>query len=181
MDISLVLFAARGYDAVGIQEICEASGISKPTLYHYFQNKRGLLDSILDRDYAVFLTEIRKAADYQGDLPLTLERIPRVCFDFATRHPDFYRLILTLYFAPPDCESNQAVSHYNHELHQIIENVFVLAVVQHGNLRGRSRLYAGTYLGIVNNYIGFYLNGFVQLDDALLYQIVHQFMYGIYS
>ena len=33
---ALELFYARGYDAVGVQEIVDKAGISKPTLYYYF-------------------------------------------------------------------------------------------------------------------------------------------------
>ena len=44
---ALELFAGRGYDAVGVQEICAAAGITKPTLYHYFGSKRGLLDALI--------------------------------------------------------------------------------------------------------------------------------------
>ena len=36
MEKALELFCARGYDAVGVQEIAEQSGITKPTLYYYF-------------------------------------------------------------------------------------------------------------------------------------------------
>ena len=43
---ALRLFAARGYDAVGIQEIVDEAGITKPTLYHYFGSKQGLLESL---------------------------------------------------------------------------------------------------------------------------------------
>ena len=44
---ALELFYQRGYDAVGIQEICQAAGITKPTLYHYFGSKYGLLEVLL--------------------------------------------------------------------------------------------------------------------------------------
>jgi TetR/AcrR family transcriptional regulator len=181
LDTALALFSARGYDAVGIQEVCEKSGFTKPTLYYYFGHKRGLLDAILDRDYAALLEKLRSTVIYRGDLVLSLELIFRTCYDFARGHPVFYRLVLALYFAPPDSEPHQAVSGYNHGLQQFIENVFVSAVTQHGNLRGRHRLYAATYLGIINTYIGFYLNGYLEPDDQLVFQVVHQFMYGIFS
>ena len=45
LDCALRLFAARGYDAVGVQEIVELAGLTKPTLYHYFGSKRGLLET----------------------------------------------------------------------------------------------------------------------------------------
>ena len=45
---ALELFYARGYDAVGVQEIVDKAGISKPTLYYYFGSKLGLLKVLLE-------------------------------------------------------------------------------------------------------------------------------------
>ena len=39
LECALELFYAKGYDAVGVQEIAERSGITKPTLYYYFGSK----------------------------------------------------------------------------------------------------------------------------------------------
>ena len=47
IDRALELFAAYGYDGVGVQNVCEAAGVTKPTLYHYFQSKRGLLEALM--------------------------------------------------------------------------------------------------------------------------------------
>lgn len=47
---ALELFYHKGYDAVGIQEICQSAGITKPTLYHYFGSKYGLLEVLLEHE-----------------------------------------------------------------------------------------------------------------------------------
>ena len=47
---ALELFCARGYDAVGVQEIAEQSGITKPTLYYYFGSKQGLMETNLEEN-----------------------------------------------------------------------------------------------------------------------------------
>ena len=44
--VALREFASRGYDAVGVQEICAGAGITKPSLYHHYGSKRGLLEEI---------------------------------------------------------------------------------------------------------------------------------------
>jgi hypothetical protein len=36
-------------------------------------------------------------------------------------------------------------------------------------------------LGMVNTYIGLFLNGYIQLNRDLTYKAVHQFMHGIFS
>ena len=178
---ALTLFSARGYDAVGIQEIVEAASVTKPTLYHYFTSKRGLLDCLLETHFNELFAGLYQAADYHGDLPLTLEKIARCYFDYARQNPVFYRMQLSLYFAPPDSEPNQAVAHFNLEQHQAIEKVFILAVKEHGNMRGRQREYAAAFRGMINTYIALFLNGYVELTDGLVYQSVHQFMHGIFS
>jgi TetR/AcrR family transcriptional regulator len=58
LDHALNLFAERGYEAVGVQEVVETAGVTKPTLYHFFANKRGLLDALLERGCSKLLEEI---------------------------------------------------------------------------------------------------------------------------
>jgi AcrR family transcriptional regulator len=42
------LFATRGYSATSMNEVAEACGLSKATLYHYYRDKYALLFSIAD-------------------------------------------------------------------------------------------------------------------------------------
>jgi AcrR family transcriptional regulator len=42
------LFATRGYSATSMNEVAEACGLSKATLYHYYRDKDALLFSIAD-------------------------------------------------------------------------------------------------------------------------------------
>lgn len=178
---ALQLFAARGYDAVGVQEIVDAAGITKPTLYHYFGSKRGLLDTLLESHFSPLHQAVQQAAAYQGDLPLTLEKVVRAYFDFAKSHRSFYRMQLALWYTPQQSEPYQAVAPWNERLYQVIEHMFTQAAAQHGNMRNRQRAYTATFLGMVNTYIGLALNNFTELDDTLVYQAVHQFMHGIFS
>lgn len=181
LDCALQLFSARGYDAVGVQEICEAAGITKPTLYYYFGSKKGLLEQVLSRYFQLLRERLEEAADYHGDLPLTMQRVAGVYFAFAKEHPDFYRLQLGLWFAPLESEGFQVLTGLNCFQYDLIEKIFLEAVLQHGNMRGRHQPYALTFLGMLNTYIGLGLNGFAELDDELARRAVHQFQHGIYS
>ena len=181
IDCALNLFAVKGYDAVGVQEICEASQITKPTLYYYFGSKHGLLEAVLSEPFELLKEKLETAADYRGDLPYTLQRITETYFGFATAHPVFYRLQLGLWFAPRDSEAFQTVNSLNRFQYEMIEKVFLQAVEQHGNMRGRHQAYGITFLGMINNYIGLGLNELTRLDGVLARQAVHQFQHGIYS
>jgi TetR/AcrR family transcriptional regulator len=178
---ALQLFAKRGYDAVGVQEIVDAAGITKPTLYHYFGSKQGLLETLLSERLSDFIAQIEKAADYQRDLPSTLNRITETYFRFADGHRQIYRLQLAMWFAPPHGDALRAITPYNIRQQEMIERVFLLATNDHGNMKGRHQAYASTFLGMINTYIGLALNGYLVLDEELVHRAVHQFMHGIYS
>jgi AcrR family transcriptional regulator len=178
---ALQLFAARGYDAVGVQEIVTAAGVTKPTLYHYFGSKRGLLDALLLDHFDPLYESVERAATYAGDLTQTLNLTTTAYFDYARAHPSFYRLQLSMWFAPPGSHAFQAVSRLNDKQQQMMEHLFIRAAGDHGNMRGRHRAYAATFLGMVNTYVALALNGFVTLDDGLVRRAVHQFMHGIFS
>lgn len=181
LEHALVLFAARGYDAVGVQEIVDAAGVTKPTLYHYFGSKRGLLETLFNEYGDELFRHITPAADYRGDLSLTLTRITETYFRFTREHDTFYRLQLSMTFGPPDSDPRQFVSRFNERQVKLLEDVFQRAAEHHGNMQGRHQRYAATFLGMINTYIGLWLNGYTTLDDQLLYNAVHQFMHGIYS
>ncbi len=181
LDCALELFAARGYDAVGVQEIAEAAEISKPTLYHYFSSKRGLLDALLESQFAGLLDGLYAAAQYQHDLKRVLEAVAGYYFSYAQQHPAFFRMQLALYFSPPDSEPHHAVTGYNMAQHDMLERLFLESSHDHGNMRGRQRRYAASFLGAVNTYAILQLNNLVVVDEELLRQVVHQFMHGILS
>jgi len=178
---ALDLFAARGYDAVGVQEIAEAASITKPTLYHYFGSKAGLMEALLMQYHDPLTAELKQAAYYTGDLPFSLEKVARAFFNYAQQHPVYYRMQIALVFSPRQSEAHRMISARNEQQHNVIEEMFLLAVQNHGNMRGRERLYAATFIGTINTCIGLWLNGYAELDDVLLYRVVHQFQHGIYS
>ncbi|MGD9581909.1 MAG: TetR/AcrR family transcriptional regulator [Vampirovibrionia bacterium] len=181
LNSALDLIALKGYDAVGVKEITDNAGITKPTLYHYFGNKQGLLDELLKEYYSKLINAITQTSSYNGDLPLTLNKTVKAYFDFATNNSTFYRLLLSIKFAPPQSEVYQTVSKYDNQLSQIILDLFKHASNQHGNMRGKEEIFAATFQGMINNYIGMSLNNAIILDDTLIYQAIHQFQHGIYS
>lgn len=178
---ALRLFAARGYDAVGTQEIVDDAGLTKPTLYHYFGSKQGLLDALLAAHYDDLLERVASAADYHHDLPGTLNRVAAAYFAYAAEHPEFYRMQLSMWFAPRHSVSYQSMARLAGRQQALLEALFLAAADDHGNMRGRHEAYAATFLGMINTYIGLALNDLATINDHLVYRAVHQFMHGIFS
>jgi TetR/AcrR family transcriptional regulator len=181
LEVALRLFAARGYDAVGVQEIVEAAGVTKPTLYHHFGNKLGLLQALVARHGEPLEGAVAKAATYRGDLPGTLNQVVNTYFDQATRDPDYHRFRLALWLAPPESEAGGVVAAQLARESARLEAMFDAAVRDHGNMRGRARLYTASLQGMVHAHVALMLRGQAQLDAELAHRAVHQFMHGIYS
>jgi TetR/AcrR family transcriptional regulator len=175
------LFAERGYEAVSVGEICDSATITKPTLYHYFGSKRGLLDALIEEGGAALLASVREAARTERDVRLGLERIAFAFARCAKADPTFARLRLSMSFAPPGSEPGIAAAAYNKELFAVVEAFFRRAAEDHGNMKGRSRAFAGTFIGTMDTYTGFWLSGASGLEDQVLREALRQFMYGIFS
>jgi AcrR family transcriptional regulator len=181
LECALGLFSSRGYDAVGVQEVADAAGLKKPTLYHYFGSKSGLLKTLLEAHFEELFQALEKAADYQGDVKTTLTAVCTIYFDFAQKNRSFYRMQLAMWFSPPDSDSFRAVAVINERQQQTLEALFIKTANDHGNMRGRHQAYAATLLGMINTYIALGLNGYATLDSELVTKAVHQFMHGIFS
>ena len=48
LDAATGLFAERGYETTGMRELAAAIGMSPPAIYHYFESKEALMDSLIE-------------------------------------------------------------------------------------------------------------------------------------
>jgi len=86
---------------VSTRAVCDAAGVTAPTLYHYFGDKDGLLAAVVDFGWAAFLETKRAVAavvhDHVGD-------DVRAGWDnhleFARENPSFYKLMWSPAVAP---------------------------------------------------------------------------------
>jgi TetR/AcrR family transcriptional regulator len=178
---ALRLFAARGYDAVGVQEIVDAAGVTKPTLYHYFGSKRGLLEALLQERAAPLQAALRAAVVYPADVTLTLHNVVRAYFEYGRVETNFYRMLWSMRFAPPDSESFDAASRLHEEQLALLKGLFSQAAEHHGNMAGREQAYAITLLATVHAHMEAAWSSAAALDEELVHQAVRQFMHGIFS
>lgn len=182
IESALTLFAARGYEAVGVQEIVATAGVTKPTLYHFFGSKLGLLEALVGQ-YAVPLDDAVAAAcsDYQRDLSVTLDLLACAYLDFVARCPQYYRFELACGYAAKEGDPHRLV-HVHHERRlAALEELFRAATHEHGNMRGRERRYAVSLVGHLNSTITLRLEDELIITDRVRRDMLHQFSHGIYS
>jgi AcrR family transcriptional regulator len=98
---ALELFSEKGYDATSVREICEAAGITKPTLYHFYGSKEGVYRAIVDGALERFRTDMVLALSGEGSLRDRLVRMARAYVDATLREPDLARFIMALVHNSP--------------------------------------------------------------------------------
>ena len=62
LDVSVELFAERGFDGTSMADLAEAAGVTKPVLYQHFRSKRALYAELLEEVSHLLLDQVAKAA-----------------------------------------------------------------------------------------------------------------------
>lgn len=107
IDTSARLFAAKGYHATGIVELCEANNLGKGALYHYIGSKEALLAAIHDR----VMDEVMRGADriaVAGGTPSAqLAMLGDALLEVIHRYPDHVWVFLHEFPALTGDRANQ--------------------------------------------------------------------------
>lgn len=177
------LFYQKGYDAVGVQEIVDRAGTTKPTLYYYFGSKYGLLENIIEIYYTSFLERLEKAAVYRGDVPETLYRTCKEYLNLAMENKTQYLFTLSLIYSARENDTYKAIRPYMIRTHEIFVQMFDESSEMLGNMNGRQQQFASGFEGIINFYLIYYFEiGEPEIDtEKVSKNLVNQFMYGIFS
>ena len=97
---ALELFSAKGYEATSVREICEAAGITKPTLYHFYGSKEGVYRALVDGALDDFSRAVTRALQAPGSAVDRLQRVGRAYFERARARRDLCRFIFGLVHNP---------------------------------------------------------------------------------
>lgn len=98
---ALQLFAIKGYDATSVREICASAGITKPTLYHFFGSKEGVLQALVQTGFQQYRAMVNTAMDTPGSFKDRVKVLARSVFQSASSNPLFWRFIHSVIWAPP--------------------------------------------------------------------------------
>ncbi len=63
------LFATRGYPGVSVDEIVDAAGVTKGSLYHHFSNKKDVFQAVVEQVESEIHDRLAAAASRPGDAP----------------------------------------------------------------------------------------------------------------
>jgi TetR/AcrR family transcriptional regulator len=175
------LFSRRGYESVGIQEVVDTAGITKPTLYYYFGSKDGLLQAIVSEKGKALTELVRHDAEYAHNLEINLTGLFKDILRFARENQDYFRLLVNLFASAPETAAYRTGGALKGALTALLEGLFNNASRDHGNMIGREKIYAVTFFALLENCGLLAINGETDFTDYVQYRIIHQYMHGIFS
>ncbi|HEX2487861.1 MAG TPA: TetR/AcrR family transcriptional regulator [Blastocatellia bacterium] len=101
LSTALDLFAVKGYDATAVREICEAAGITKPTLYHFYGSKDGVFQALVRSGFQQYRQLVDAAIATPGSWTGRVKLLTRSVFKSASEKPLFWRFMHSVIWAPP--------------------------------------------------------------------------------
>lgn len=90
------VFARRGYGSASVRELCEAAGVTKPTLYYWFDGKEALFLEAVHAQVAKVVGVVRGSLEGKGRIDERLRRFVRAYVGAVLADPDGVRLLLTV-------------------------------------------------------------------------------------
>jgi AcrR family transcriptional regulator len=87
LESALTLFAEKGYDGTGVDQIAELAGITGPSLYRHFKSKEEILNALID-------AAEERYNEYFG-AAITIDSIPTSKKDFIKKTMDRIKFAMT--------------------------------------------------------------------------------------
>ena len=92
LDVAEALLVEGGYERFSMRRLALRCGYTAPTIYHYFGDKRRLIDAVLEDGFQRILDRlraVRRSADPAEDVRAQLDAFVR----FSLENPTHYRLL----------------------------------------------------------------------------------------
>ncbi|WP_240372333.1 TetR/AcrR family transcriptional regulator [Brevibacterium zhoupengii] len=86
------LIAATPGEDFSLRAVCDAVGVKMPTLYHFFGNKQGLIEAVIERGFDMYLSA-KSASESSGDPIQDLRMGWDSHVSFGLENPGFYTLM----------------------------------------------------------------------------------------
>lgn len=183
IEIGLKMFAEEGYESTGVAAIVDRAEVTKPTLYHYFGNKEGLLRSIYETYFIPFISNLRMIHFDEQDIMQSVFLIFEAYLKQSQSNEAFFWLMNHLRKAPLKSESHHIVLPYNEEEQRFLLNTMEKISRIHPNLVGQELFLTYNFLSLINGFIEIHMMNKTLSDCSTndILRLTKQFLYGIYS
>ncbi len=96
LDAATHVIAQKGFFQAGINEICQAAGISNGALYKYFGSKKGLYITVARRTLELTTTKADQILSLEMDIWERLRHLLEEILTFTTEFRDYFIIYMDL-------------------------------------------------------------------------------------
>jgi TetR/AcrR family transcriptional regulator len=124
LEVARQQFMRKGYAGSSINEIVEATDVTKPTVYYHFGNKEGLFAALVADAYERCFQERSRSIDPNVSVAEQIYQVIEADFSFCLQEPDLVRFVIALTFALPEDKPLDVRPFHNRDyefLREIIE------------------------------------------------------------
>lgn len=184
MEAAVKEFAKNYYDNASINSIIKASGTSKGTFYHYFNNKEDLYFQVIDRIVSEKLAFLNKRMNEEfkesNEMSLfdsNFKMITKIAMEFASEQPLYYELGLKMLGEPNMGILEAIIDKYGNQSEQ-----FVSSMVERMYERGQIKksLSKELVVKLISYTISNYTN-FIPLQDINDFNKMAKYLDQIYE
>lgn len=175
------LFFERGYNGVSIREICEETGVSKPTLYYYFGNKEGIYKALVDAGTSLGANKYREILDMTIPIKQKLIEIVKTSFHQTNEYPEFVKFFQSLFITTERLPFLDSVMDVAKKQRRILANL-IQEGINNGEFGASAdpKLACEVFVGAVSHFVWKQLNGEEKiLSDQLAEDIVELLFKGL--
>jgi AcrR family transcriptional regulator len=94
LDASEALLVEGGHERLSMRRLAEACGYTAPTIYHYFEDKQGVIDALLEERFSRLYRTLRRLPSNEDPVQ-RLRGLALAFIRFGLRNPAHYRLLMT--------------------------------------------------------------------------------------
>lgn len=101
LESALFLFAEKGYEGVGVDQIAEKAGLRGPSLYNHFKGKEDIFNSLVDTMTAYYEKNFVYATEMEKVMPTSLQELvtmsmKKIAFTVHDTKIQAFRRMLTM-------------------------------------------------------------------------------------
>jgi len=172
------LFAHKGYGSTSVREVVEAAGVTKPTLYYYFDSKEALFREVISWKLEAGAQVLQSALAGGGGAVEVLRRVMKGWCAGAAQDLDGVRLVLTCGLPMADEPEVDLMSRHLQSIEPLAE------LIADGQARGTfraevdPRVAVMALMGSLNFQLMALLKG-QPFDDGLVDALIDAWLHGV--
>jgi len=135
---AIKLFAEKGYENTGIEEITAVAGVAKGSLYYHFETKEELFDLLLEEGIKLLNNSIEIKCRHCINALDKLKAIIKVQIKTLIRYEEFVTVVInnTLGETPRTKKCQKAVDNYIEKIKEVIKEGIEEGIFYSGDIEG---------------------------------------------